>query len=89
MILYDEFITTNTPPDLFVGLCQLHKTIARNRSGVKMFLCANTTNYYHEFFQELIIQDEVLNTKVNNSFIKLTPIGTYVYYKTSYIKQKR
>ena len=81
MILYDEFITTNTPPDLFVGLCQLHKTIARNRSGVKMFLCANTTNYYHEFFQELIIQDEVLNTKVNNSFIKLTPIGTYVYYK--------
>lgn len=81
MIIYDEFITENTPPDLFVGLCQLHKTIARNRSGVKIFLCANTTNYYHEFFQELIIQDEVLLTGVNKSFIKLTPIGTYVYYK--------
>lgn len=81
MILYDEFITENTPPDLFVGLCQLHKTIVRNRTGVKTFLCANTTNYYHEFFQELIIQDEVLNTGINKSFIKLSPIGTYVYYK--------
>lgn len=81
MIICDEFIKENTPSDLFVGLCQLHKTIARNRSGVKIFLCANTTNYYHEFFQELIIQDEVLNTGINKSFIKLTPIGTYVYYK--------
>lgn len=80
-ILYDEFITEHTPPDLFIGLCQIIKTIGRNRSGVKIFLCANTTNYYHEFFQELLIQEEVLNCGVNQDFIKVTPLGTSVYYR--------
>ena len=68
-------------PNEFVTLCDLHKTIGRNRLGIKLMLCANTTNYYHEFFRELLIQEEVLNCKVNHSFIKTTPLGTRVYYK--------
>ena len=81
MIIYDEFIGVDTLENEFVKLCDLHKTICRNRKHVKMFLCANTTNYYHEYFKELLIQDEVLSTKANQSFIKATPIGTKVYYK--------
>lgn len=81
MIIYDEFISSDYIPNEFVALCDLHKTIARNRKNVKIFLCANTTNYYHEYFRELLIQEEVLTTKVNHSFIKATPLGTKVYYK--------
>lgn len=83
IILYDEFISIDGHylPNEFVVLCDLHKTIARNRKNVKLILCANTTNYYHEYFRELLIQEEVLNTKVNHSFIKATPLGTKVYYK--------
>lgn len=81
MIIYDEFISSDYLPNEFVTLCDLHKTIARNRKNVKLFLCANTTNYYHEYFRELLIQEEVLNCKVNHSFIKATDLGTRVYYK--------
>ena len=81
LIIYDEFISTEYMTNEIVTLCQLHKTIARDRFGVKMFMCANTTNYYHEYFRELLIQDEVLNCKVNHDFIKFTPLGTKIYYK--------
>lgn len=81
MIIYDEFISSNYYPNEFVSLCDLHKTIGRNRIGIKMFLCANTTYYYHEYFKELLIQEEVIQTKVNHSFIKATPLGTKVFYK--------
>lgn len=81
MIIFDEFICTDYMTNEFVTLCQLHKTICRGRFGMKMFMLSNTTNYYHEYFRELCIQDEVLNCKVNHSFIKKTPLGTKVYYK--------
>ena len=81
LILYDEFISSTMRPNEFVALCDLHKTIGRNRHGLKMFLCANTTYYYHEYFRELLIQEEVINCKVNHSFIKTTPLGTKVFYK--------
>ena len=80
LIIYDEFISSYYNDD-FIVLMDLHKTISRNRSGVKCCLLANTTNYYHEFFREFLIQEEVLNTKVNHSFIKKTGHGTIVYYK--------
>ena len=81
LLFYDEFISSNMRPNEFVMLCDLHNTIGRKRHGLKMFLCANTTYYYHEYFRELLIQDEVINCKVNHSFIKTTPLGTRVYYK--------
>lgn len=81
LIIYDEFIGDTYLPNEFIVLMDLHKTISRNRKNVKMFLLANTTNYYHEYFREFLIQEEVLNTTVNHSFIKATPHGTRVYYK--------
>ena len=81
MILYDEFITDNYLPNEFVSLIQLHKTLGRKRKQIKLILCANTTNYYHEFFRELLIQEEVLECKLNQSFIKCSPLGTAIYYK--------
>lgn len=81
LIIYDEFISSNTRPNEFVMLTDLHSTIGRKRRGIKICLCANTTYYYHDYFRELMIQDEVINCKVNHSFIKTTPLGTKVYYK--------
>lgn len=81
VIIYDEFISSNTRPNEFIALCDLHKTIGRNRHGLKLFLLANTTYYYHEYFRELMIQDEVINCKVNHSFIKATELGTKIFYK--------
>lgn len=81
VIIYDEFISSTYRPNEFVSLCDLHKTIGRNRHGLKIFLCANTTYYYHEYFRELLIQEEVINCKVNHSFIKTTPLGTKIFYK--------
>lgn len=81
MIIYDEFISSVYRPNEFISLCDLHKTIGRNRHGVKLFLCANTTYYYHEYFREMMIQEEVINCKVNHSFIKVTPLGTRIFYK--------
>lgn len=81
LIIYDEFISSTYHPNEFIMLCDLHKTIGRNRRGLKMFLCANTTYYYHEYFREMMIQEEVINCKVNHSFIKATPLGTKIFYK--------
>lgn len=81
MIIYDEFITDMYLPNEFVSLNNLHKTIGRKRKEIKLFLCSNTINYYHEYFKELLIQDEVLECKINESFIKKTELGTCVYYK--------
>lgn len=81
MILYDEFISKKYLDNCFVDMNQLHKTIGRKRKNIKTFLCANTTNYYHDFFRELLIQEEVLQCKLNQSFIKKTPLGTCIYYK--------
>ena len=81
LIIYDEFISSTYRPNEFIMLCDLHKTIGRNRRGLKMFLCANTTYYYHEYFREMLIQEEVINCKVNHSFIKTTPLGTKIFYK--------
>ena len=80
MVIFDEFIEGSFLPDEFVTMLDLHKTISRNRSGLKWFMCANTTNYYHEYFQEFLIQEEVLNCAENDSFIKVTQLGTSVYY---------
>lgn len=80
LIIFDEFIEESLLPDEYVSLMDLHKTIGRNRSGLKLCMLANTTNYYHEYFQEFMIQDEVLNCDENSNFIKVTPLGTSVYY---------
>ena len=81
MIIFDEFISSNYYPNEFIMLCDLHKTIGRNRHGLKMFMCANTTYYYNEYFKELLIQEEVIQCKTNHSFIKVTPLGTKIFYK--------
>ena len=81
LIIFDEFISSTYAPNEFIMLSDLHKTIGRNRHGLKIFMLANTTYYYNEYFRDMMIQDEVINCKVNHSFIKVTPLGTRVFYK--------
>lgn len=79
MILFDEFISTYYAPNEFVNFCDLLKTILRDRLIGKIFLCANTTDYYNEYLKELNIQDEVLRLEEDQPFVKLTRQKTRIF----------
>lgn len=79
IILFDEFISTRYSPNEFIELNQLIKTILRDRVTGKIFMLANTTNYYNEYLRELMIQDDVLKVQEDQPFIKKTPLGTQIF----------
>ena len=76
--IFDEFISSVYANNEFVTLCDLLKTILRDRLTGKIFLLANTTNYYNEYLRELYIQDEVLKVGEDEPFIKLTKKKTRI-----------
>ena len=78
-IIFDEFISSTYANNEFVTLCDLLKTILRDRLTGKIFLLANTTNYYNEYLRELYIQDEVLKVEEDEPFIKLTQKKTRIF----------
>lgn len=78
-IIFDEFISSTYANNEFVILCDLLKTILRDRLTGKIFLLANTTNYYNEYLRELYIQDEVLKVGEDEPFIKLTQKKTRIF----------
>uniref|UniRef100_UPI003890E8EE hypothetical protein n=1 Tax=Treponema sp. TaxID=166 RepID=UPI003890E8EE len=78
-IIFDEFISSTYANNEFVTLCDLLKTILRDRLTGKIFLLANTTNYYNEYLRELYIQDEVLKVGEDEPFIKLTQKKTRIF----------
>lgn len=78
-IIFDEFISSTYANNEFVTLCDLLKTILRDRLTGKIFLLANTTNYYNEYLRELYIQDEVLKVAEDEPFIKLTQKKTRIF----------
>ena len=77
--IFDEFISSVYANNEFVTLCDLLKTIFRDRLTCKIFMLANTTNYYNEYLKELYIQDEVLKAEEDKPFIKLTRKKTRVF----------
>ena len=79
LIIFDEFISTRYMPNEFVTFSDLVKTIIRERISPFVVMLANTTDRYNEYFRELMIQDEILKIKVNEYFIKQTPLGTTIF----------
>ncbi len=77
--IFDEFISSTYANNEFIILCDLLKTILRDRLTGKIFLLANTTNYYNEYLRELYIQDEVLKVAEDEPFIKLTKKKTRIF----------
>lgn len=77
--IFDEFISSIYTNNEFVTLCDLLKTIFRDRLTCKIFMLANTTNYYNEYLRELYIQDEVLKMAEDEPFIKLTKKKTRIF----------
>jgi len=77
--IFDEFISSIYANNEFVSLCDLLKTIFRDRLTCKIFMLANTTNYYNEYLRELYIQDEVLKVGEDEPFVKLTKKKTRVF----------
>lgn len=78
-ILFDEFISSTYANNEFIILNDLIKTILRDRLSVKIFMLANTTNYYNEYLREMYIQDEVLKVGEDEPFIKLTRQKTRIF----------
>lgn len=79
LIIFDEFISKRYYPNEFVTFCDVVKTIIRERWSPVVVMLANTTNRYHTYFQELTIQQELLQIKVNESFTKTTKGGTSIF----------
>lgn len=79
LILFDEFISKRYYPNEFVTFCDIVKTIIRERLSPFIVMLANTTDRYNTYFQELMIQQEILRIKVNEHFVKQTTKGTTIY----------
>lgn len=77
--IFDEFISSVYANNEFVTLCDILKTVFRDRLTCKIFMLANTTNYYNEYLRELYIQDEVLKVGEDEPFVKLTKKKTRVF----------
>ena len=79
LIIFDEFVSKRYYPNEFVTFCDVVKTIIRERLCPVVVMLANTTDRYHTYFQELTIQQEILNIKVNEYFKKTTAGGTTIF----------
>lgn len=79
LIIFDEFVSKRYYPNEFVTFCDIVKTIIRERLSPVVVMLANTTDRYHTYFQELTIQQEILNIKVNEYFKKTTAGGTTIF----------
>lgn len=78
-IIFDEFIRKFYPPDEFLGLQQLIKTIIRDRISPVVVMSANTINKHSQYFNELEIYDTVQLMDKGDSEIVTTSKGTNVY----------
>lgn len=80
-IIFDEFIERNYYALQFVMLCDLIKTIARERKSPVICLCANTIDINSPYFSELQIRDRIQNMEQGEHDIITTPLGTRVYFE--------
>ena len=88
-IIFDEFIERNYYALQFVMLCDLIKTIARERKSPVICLCANTIDINSPYFNELQIRDRIQNMEQGESEIITTELGTKVYFEILGKKQKK
>lgn len=78
-IIFDEFIERNYYPNQFVLLCDLLKTILRERQSGMICLCANTIDRLSPYFKELEINETVEKMVQGDHEIITTPKGTNIY----------
>lgn len=78
-IIFDEFIERTYYQLNFVMLCDLIKTIGRDRKSPLIFLAANTIDYNSPYFSELEIRERVQKMLQGDSDLITTPRGTKVY----------
>lgn len=78
-IIFDEFIERYYYPNQFVLLCDLIKTIARERQSVIICLSANTIDLQSPYFNELQIREKIENMSQGESLTVTTPKGTKVF----------
>lgn len=88
-IIFDEFIERNYYALQFVMLCDLIKTIARERKSPVICMCANTIDINSPYFNELQIRDRIENLQQGESEIITTSLGTKVYFEILGKKQAK
>lgn len=78
-LLFDEFIEHAYYPNQFILLCDLIKTIARDRQSVMICLASNTIDNTSPYFYELEIAEQVENMTQGESTTITTERGTSVF----------
>lgn len=79
LIIFDEFISNRYAPNEFVTLCDLLKTIMRNRVDAKVVLVANTINKHSTYLKELCVSKELIKMNVGDAHSFTTSMGTNIY----------
>lgn len=78
-IIFDECVSKYWYANEFIDLCDLIKTIGRDREDIKIILLANTIDPYAPILDEIEAQSIVENMDIGQSEEYLTEIGTPVY----------
>lgn len=78
-ILVDEFINSSYIQNEFVVLCDLLKTIIRDRTDILLILATNMLNPHSLYFKELEIYEKMLVLKNGQSEIVKTQKGTSIF----------
>lgn len=77
--LFDEFISKRYVRNDFIDLCDLFKTVARDRLTPVIILSANTIDLNSEYFDELGIRREVESCQIGDKIDVTTELGTNVH----------
>jgi len=79
IIIFDEALSTRYPQDEFIRLCDLIKTIIRDRTTPIVFCLANTIDRQHQYFYEFELNDIVSSLPLGQHSETITSGGTPIY----------
>ena len=78
-VIFDEFIGDRYILNEFVHLCDLLKTLFRDRYSPVVFMLANTIDLHSEYFNEMEIYEDIQLIEVGTSQTITTEKGTNIY----------
>ena len=79
IIIMDEFVSNYNPQNEFVTLCDMIKTIIRERTSPIIFLLGNTLDRYHSYFEEMELLPITTTMPLGQHAETITSKGTPIY----------
>ena len=79
VLVVDEFISSYMPKNEFVILCDMIKTIIRERTSPVIFMLGNTLDRYHNYFEEMELLPISTTMPLGQHTESITSKGTPIY----------